>query len=119
MKNKEKKLEEKIEAQLLAYNLRDLHQFLSCYSSKVQVFRESTLIENRIVNGIKDLEQMYKVVFENSPKLNAKVSSRKIEPPKVTDIEHVSGLRGNNETQSFTVQYILDDNLLIETVVLI
>lgn len=78
-----------VQAQLDAYNSRDLEKFATFYSNKIVVmdFPEKKVI----IFGKVELMNFYERIFKNSPKLNCKIVSRIVFDNKVFDHEIITG----------------------------
>ena len=108
-------IEKVVQRQLDGYNNRDMALYLSAFSPTIKIFnfQEST----PVMSGLKDLEAIYKDIFDNSPNLNATIVNRMIFDNKVIDHEHVSGRKGIPFTEIIAIYEI--ENELIEKVTFI
>lgn len=98
-----------VQDQLEAYNSRDLSKFISFYSSDIEIynFRDS----KPFIHGKKDLEKVYKQVFDNSPQLKATIDNRIVFENKVIDYEKVTGRKGIDLIEVVAI-YELKENLI-------
>ncbi|MFC5046409.1 SgcJ/EcaC family oxidoreductase [Aquimarina hainanensis] len=81
-----------VQEQLDAYNSRDLELFLSFYSDDIVILDFPG--EKVTISGKEALRNVYKEMFENSPKLHCEIVSRIVFDDKVLDHERVSGRYG-------------------------
>jgi hypothetical protein len=77
-----------IDAQLEAYNARDLERFLGCFAASIIVTDSSG---NVLADGFDGLREMYGPLFDASPQLNASIASRIVVGNYVVDHEKVTG----------------------------
>ncbi len=80
------------QAQLDAYNARDLDEFVACYSDTVQVFR---MPEARLpaISGKEPFSAFYATERFNRPALHAELLNRIVLGNKVFDHERITGVR--------------------------
>ena len=102
-------IEKIVQAQLEAYNKRDLNEFISYYSKDIEIYN---FLENKpFLNGQFELKKNYEDVFNNSPKLNAIILNRIVYDNKVIDHEQVTGRKGV-DLIDVVVIYEMKDNLI-------
>ena len=102
-------IEKIVQAQLEAYNKRDLNEFISCYSKDVEIY--NFLESKPFLSGQFELSKNYEDVFNNSPKLNATILNRIVYDNKVIDHEQVTGRKGV-DLIDVVVIYEMKDNLI-------
>jgi hypothetical protein len=101
-----------VQAQLVAYNQRDLASFLGCYASTCRI--EDGLGET-LLDGQAAIAQRYGDLFADAPHLHAEVTTRLTIGSYVIDQEHVSGLPahdgGERDLHAIAV-YRVEDGLI-------
>ncbi len=81
------------QAQLDAYNARDIDAFAAVYAQTIELI---ALPSGEVFcNGIEDLRVRYGKQFLDHPHLHCRLVSRIVCPPFVIDEEDVSGLRSS------------------------
>lgn len=81
------------QAQLDAYNARDINAFAEVYAETIQLV---ALPSGEVFcNGIADLRARYGKQFHDHPELHCHLVSRIVCHPYVIDEEHVTGLRSD------------------------
>lgn len=81
-----------VQAQLDAYNARDIEAYLAVFAEDVKAYNFPGL--ECTINGLEEMRQAYQVVFDESPNLHCKLINRIVMDNKVFDHEHVTGRRG-------------------------
>ncbi|MBX7146405.1 MAG: nuclear transport factor 2 family protein [Alphaproteobacteria bacterium] len=79
-----------IQAQLEAYNRRDLNAFIECYADTIELIYLSTNVI--FCKGIAELHEIYKKIFKEHPLLYCRLTQRMICGDYVIDEEQISGL---------------------------
>lgn len=79
---------EAVDAQLDAYNARDLERFVACYAESIIV---SSASGDVLAEGHDGLRQMYGPLFDASPELSASIANRTAVGNFVADHEQVTG----------------------------
>lgn len=90
-----------VDAQVDAYNARDLERFVACYAPDVVVTNAAGEV---IAEGHVALREVYGELFENSPQLAAKIDNRIVVGSFVADHERVAGM--NQPGQPTSIQAI-------------
>lgn len=98
-----------IQNQLNAYNRRNLEEFLSFYSEKIEIYNFNE--EKPIIRGIQNLKEIYEDVFINSPNLKASIKNRIVFDNKVIDEEEIKGRKGIEYIKVIVI-YEIDSNLI-------
>jgi len=100
-------VEDPIEAQVDAYNRRDLAAFSACYSQEVVIEDGSGTV---LMRGRSELEAQYGLFFESSPDLHADVVTRLRVGEYVVDEEHVTGVTGvePGEVRAIAIYHVAD-----------
>lgn len=96
-----------VEAQLEAYNARDVERFVACFTDDVLV---EDAAGARLMTGRAAFRESYAAMFAASPALHCRVVSRLRAGPFVVDEERVSG-RGQGELHVIVV-YTVRDGLI-------
>ena len=101
-----------VQAQVDAYNARNVDTFAALYAEDVRVHRlpEGDLI----LDGRSALRERYASFFEVSPDLNCTVVRRIVAGPWVVDREVVTGARGGAPLRAVAIYKVQDD--LIQTI---
>ena len=97
--------EEIVQAQLDAYNARDLALFLSFYLDSIEVFDSPD--GQKVIDGKSSLNQTYSRLFADNPSLHCLVQSRIVSGLYVIDHEKVTGIR-NGELITVVIYKIKD-----------
>lgn len=100
---------EVIDAQLKAYNDRDIDAFVATYSPYVEIYEYGH--DRPFMVGREQLRSSYAVMFLNSPDLHAEVSERIVQGHRVIDHETASGINGGSAF-NVVVIYELTDGLI-------
>jgi hypothetical protein len=91
-----------VEAQLEAYNARDIQRFVACFTEDVCVEDGAGTC---LMSGIEEFRMRYATMFDANPKLHCEVRQRMRAGVYVVDEEYVTG-RGE-ETLHVIVEYTL------------
>ncbi len=81
-----------VQAQLDAYNNRDINAFLATYSDGIQLFDYPGI---KAGEGQEQMRKMYQGFFENTPDLNCEIKKRIVIGNKVIDEEYLT-INGQN-----------------------
>lgn len=90
-----------MQAQLDAYNSRDIDAFAEQYSDDVVVL-------SQMYAGNKALKDSYERLFANTPELHAEVIKREVNGNVVTDHEIVTGIGPTNRVRAIA-EYLVED----------
>lgn len=96
-----------VEAQLEAYNARDVDRFVPCFTEDVIV---EDAVGARLLAGREAFRASYAAMFASSPALHCRVVSRMRAGAFVVDEERVAG-RGDRELHVIVV-YTIRDGLI-------
>lgn len=100
--------EEVVQAQVEAYNRRDLEAFVALYSPDTVIYN---LPDNTIIlEGHDALRERYTQRFLN-PDLHADIVNRMVLKNRVIDHEHVRGIESNQIVQAIAI-YEIEDELI-------
>lgn len=94
------------QAQLDAYNARDLDQFASIYHPHVVLYQLST--GTPFCTGIEELRTRYGRQFAEHPHLHCDLVHRSACGNMVIDEEHVRGLSGDEVVHAIAVYEVLE-----------
>jgi len=101
-----------VQAQLKAYNSKDLEAFLKVFSDSVEVYNYPNTIRTR---GKDALRETFSDFFERSGKLNSQIMNRIVTGNVVIDQELVTGYsKEENGAFNVTAIYTVKDELITE-----
>lgn len=89
------------QAQLDAYNARDLERFLQYFAPDVEIFDQST--GERTLHGREAMRERYGPFFANNPGLHCRLLNRIAEGAFAIDHEHVTGLADGRELHAVAI----------------
>lgn len=98
-----------VQAQVDAYNARDLSKFLDCHATDIERYNFPDNTPYAI--GKENLKNIYQDVFNNSPDLNAEITNRMVMGNIVIDHEKVTGRKGI-ECLEIVAIYEIKDGLI-------
>lgn len=98
-----------VQAQLDAYNARDLEAFVACYAPDVVMEDGQGQV---MLRGHEAMRGVYGRLFSGSPELNCRLVSRIRVGPYVLDEERVTGFGGPGEVHAVAV-YRVEDDLIV------
>ncbi|MCB0356522.1 MAG: nuclear transport factor 2 family protein [Bdellovibrionales bacterium] len=100
-----------VNAQVEAYNNRDLELFLSFYAENIKITMEDQ--ESPQVTNLEQLANQFDSLFRNSPELHAEIISERVEGESIIHQEQITG-RAGFEGKSITVnaEYKLENGLI-------
>jgi hypothetical protein len=101
-----------VEAQLAAYNARDLEAFVACYTPDC---RAEDGAGNRLFAGHAEMRERYGAMFAASPGLHARIVHRTRIGRYVLDEEEITG-RVPPLTRALAIYRLAPDRALIEHV---
>ena len=101
-----------VQAQVDAYNARDIDAFVAAYAEDVVIVDASGRM---IMSGQDTIREEYGALFDASPDLRAEIVGRVSAGPWTVDHERVS--RGE-ETRELLVAYLVDDKLISRVMML-
>lgn len=82
--------EKLVQAQLVAYNNRDIDAFCACYHPEVKI--KNALSDKIACEGMEQFREIYRNLFKDSPELLCKLKSRIVLEESVIDEEFVTGI---------------------------
>jgi|GEM_PF-618240 len=93
-----------VQAQLEAYNARNLDAFVDTYAKDVKIFQHPSKLT---ASGHEDLRKRYGPLFKNSPKLNAVITRRIVQGNYVIDHESVTGIGEDSPTRVVAIYEVV------------
>ncbi len=97
-----------VQAQLEAYNQRDLATFVAQFSDDVRIYRPPATAP--VIQGKATFSDFYQNERFNLPNLHAEIVSRMVVGNKVVDYERISGIR--DEPFEVMVVFEVSDGLI-------
>ncbi len=97
-----------VQAQLEAYNRRDVDAFAATYAPDVRIYDHPDRLR---MSGVDQLRQTYAEFFAAAPGLRATVSRRIVQGDHVIDHETVTGLPGGARIQAVAVYQVRDGRI--------
>jgi len=91
------RIDEIIQAQVNAYNERNLTKMMTFFADDIQLFDFAD--SEPLVKGITGVEKLYQNVFDHSPNLHAEILNRIVFDDKVIDQERVITHEGGVATE--------------------
>jgi imidazolonepropionase-like amidohydrolase len=98
--------EDIVQAQVEAYDARDLEAFLATYAPDAALFRHPS--GELIAQGHDAMREIYGAMFEASPELNIHIQQRTAIGDFVIDLELVSGMRGGEPVRAVAIYEVRD-----------
>ena len=102
--------EECAQAQLDAYNARDIEAFAEIYAVDVQLIDLSS--GEVFCEGRQALIDRYGPMFADHPDLHCHLTSRIVAPPFVVDEEHVDGIRADGQVHAVATYEVKDGEII-------
>jgi len=101
--------EEAAQAQLDAYNARDIEAFLACYAPGVVVTRDPS--GEVLAEGRGTMRETYAKLFADAPELHCKLLYRIVHGRCVVDHEEVTGFPGREQVYAVAI-YEVEEGLI-------
>ena len=95
--------EKTVQANLEAYNQRDLEGFMAYFSDDIQLVNFDS--QETSATGKAQIRAMYKNLFDNSPKLHSEILKRIVFDNKVIDHEYITGRMGEDQALQLVLIY--------------
>lgn len=92
-----------VQAQLDAYNRRDLEAFLASYSADIKIYLHPATLQQ---TGLNAMREVYAQLFEKNPQLKCQVLQRMVHRNYVIDHEHLTGLADGKELKVIAIYEI-------------
>jgi hypothetical protein len=99
---------EVIDANLAAYNARDIDGFMRWFADDAEVIDQKTGAV--VMRGLAEVRRAYAALFEASPALHSSIRQRTVVGGFVADHEHVTGRAGGDVEILITYQ-VRDDRI--------
>jgi hypothetical protein len=109
-------VEKIVQANLDAYNNRNLNEFMSYFSDDAKLIQFSD--QKILAEGKVALEKLYGDLFEQSPALHSTILKRIVLGNKVIDHESITGRKGANEAIELIMIYEVKDSKIFKMTVL-
>ncbi len=103
MLNAQKTAEQIVQANLDAYNNRDIESFMSYISDEIEMYEFDS--QKQTVKGADACRKIYTELFEVSPKLHSTILKRIVFDNKVIDHEYIVGRRGSDTAIELVLIY--------------
>lgn len=108
--------EQIIQANLEAYNGRDIDLFMSFFSEEIELKNFDT--GEVTASGITEIRKLYKGLFDASPNLHSEILKRTVFSNKIIDHEYITGRNGSAEPLELVLIYETRDNKIIRMTVM-
>lgn len=99
-----------VQAQLEAYNAKDIDAFMKVFSEDAAIFNFGQV--EPLASGKENVRALYAQLFSTSPKLHSLVINRTVLGNKVLDYELISGRQGSDEWLKLIAIYEVEDGLI-------
>lgn len=96
-----------VEAQLKAYNDRDIDAFMAVFHQEVELWALGG--EAPVAKGFDNVKELYINLFEKSPKLHSTVINRSVISNKVIDYEIITGRNDDDAPLYLVMVYEIKD----------
>jgi hypothetical protein len=100
-----------VQAQLEAYNCRDIDRFCALFAEDAQLFELGAT--NPATVGKPAIRARYQALFDQSPNLLSVVHNRSTIGRAVVDLERITGRNGSEEPVEFLAIYEVESGLII------
>ncbi len=99
-----------VQAQLEAYNRRDLPAFLATFHEDAELYTLGEITP--LAKGQAQLETLYGELFEASPSLHSEIVQRVVIGQRVLDHERITGRRGSSEPIEIVMIYEVEGDAI-------
>ncbi len=99
-----------VQAQLDAYNARDIERFCACFAPDAQLFDLGSPTPTTV--GLLAIRQRYQALFDQSPALHSRVLSRSALGAAVVDVELITGRLGRPEPMHLMMVFEVHQGLI-------
>lgn len=106
-------VEEVVQANLDAYNQRDIDGFMQYISEEVEMYQMGEC--EPYLKGKAAVRDLYANYFEESPELHSEIKQRVVFDDKVIDHEYITGARGSDEPFELIFIYEVEEGLIVKT----
>lgn len=105
-----------VQSNLNAYNNRNLEVFMSYFTDDIVLVNFSD--QKTVAEGKTAIENLYRNLFEQSPKLHSTILKRMVLGNKVIDHESITGRKGSAEAVELIMIYeVKEDKIFRMTVI--
>jgi len=108
--------EQIVQANLEAYNDRDIDLFMSFFSEDIQLKNFDT--GELTASGIAEIRKLYKGLFDSSPDLHSEILKRTVFSNKIIDHEYITGRNGSTDPLELVLIYETRNNKIFRITVL-
>jgi len=108
--------EQIVQANLEAYNDRDIDLFMSFFSEEIELKNFDT--GEVTASGITEIRKLYKGLFDASPNLHSEILKRTVFSNKIIDHEYITGRNGSTDPLELVLIYETRDNKIFRMTVL-
>jgi hypothetical protein len=105
--------EEIVQANLDAYNNRDIDLFMEYIADDIEMYNLAEC--EPYMRGKEMVRDRYAAYFENSPQLHSEIKKRIVFDNKVIDHEYITGSNGSSEPFEMIFMYEVKDGLIVKT----
>jgi hypothetical protein len=106
--------EQVVQANLDAYNARDIERFMHSFAPEIEMynFNDGKLM----AKGLVAVRELYRELFELSPKLHSTIKQRIVFDNKVIDHEYIVGRRGSDAPIEMVLIYEVLGEKIVKTI---
>jgi len=105
--------EEIVQANLEAYNNRDIETFMSYMADDITMYNLGEC--EAYLQGKEKVRERYANYFKSSPELHSEIKKRMVFDNKVIDHEYITGSNGSNQAFEMIFMYEVEDGLIVKT----
>jgi hypothetical protein len=98
-----------VQAQVDAYNRRDIDAFLNTYAPEVNLYN---FPDELLFSGLESMHEGYAKLFEKAPQLHASITNRVTQGNYVIDQEVVTGIPGAKEHTAVAIYEVKDGKIV-------
>lgn len=92
-----------MQAQVDAYNRRDIDAFAAAYAPDVRLFDHPDRLQ---LSGVEQLRTEYAGFFAAAPRLHVRITRRIVQGEYVIDHEHVTGLPDGSDVEAVAIYQV-------------
>ncbi|SDG55723.1 nuclear transport factor 2 family protein [Psychroflexus sediminis] len=100
-----------VQAQLEAYNSKDLEAFLNVFAEDAEAYNYGEA--EAFITGKPEFRRIYGNLFDASPALYSEVISRQVIGNTVIDYEYITGRQGNAQPLLLVAMYVVEDGKIV------
>ena len=102
-----------VQANLEAYNERDIETFMSYISEDIEMYNLGDC--EPYMKGKEAVEKLYADYFDRSPELHSEIKKRIVFDNKVIDHEYITGANGSSDPFELVFMYEVENDLIVRT----